>query len=295
MSQTARMRRPAPERVILYALLAFAFVFYATPILWLVLAAFRTESELYTQAAYSLGSFDALRQTWRNLATYDDFLIGKWALNSAIYSVGGVALSLVAVIPAGYVLATYEFAARKLILIVTLVAMITPNTVITLPIYLQMQALGLNNSYLGMVLATAFFPFGVYLAFIYFVTSLPTSLIDAGRIDGASRFRLFWSIALPLSRPLIALVAFFSFLANWSNYFLGFVLLTRDDLYSLPIGLAVLINSSGALGNDVASDIPINRPEAIVAAILVIAPVLLLFLISQRFVRAGTLSGAEKG
>lgn len=279
----------------LYTLLAFAFVFYATPILWLVLAAFRTESELYTQAAYSLGSFDALRQTWRNLATYDDFLIGRWALNSAIYSVGGVALSLVAVIPAGYVLATYEFAARKLILIVTLVAMITPNTVITLPIYLQMQALGLNNSHLGMVLATAFFPFGVYLAFIYFVTSLPASLIDAGRIDGASRFRLFWSIALPLSRPLIALVAFSSFLANWSNYFLGFVLLTRDDLYSLPIGLAVLINSSGALGNDVASDIPINRPEAIVAAILVIAPVLLLFLISQRFVRAGTLSGAEKG
>ena len=158
-----------------------------------------------------------------------------------------------------------------------------------------MQALGLTNSYLGMILATAFFPFGVYLAFIYYVTSLPKALVESARIDGATHFEVFLKIALPLSGPLVALVGFFSFLANWSNYFLAFVLLTKDELYSLPIGLAVLINSSGALGNDVASDIPINRPEAIVAALLVILPVLAIFLVSQRYVRAGLLSGAEKG
>lgn len=295
MTYFKRRRLPQPGHAMLGLILAAAFVFYTTPIIWIAFAAFRTESELFTSGAFSLGSFEAIRQTWHNLVTYDDFLIGRWALNSAIYSIGGVSLSLVAILPAGFVLATHEFRFRKLVLIVTLIAMITPNTVIALPIYLQMQALGLNNSYLGMILATSFFPFGVYLAFIYYVTSLPMALIDSARIDGASRFGVFWSIALPLSFPLIALVGFFSFLANWSNYFLGFVLLTRDELYSLPIGLAVLINSSGALGNDVASNIPINRPEAILASILVILPVLLLFLISQRYVRAGTLSGAEKG
>ncbi len=280
---------------VMWVILGAAFVFYMTPIVWLLLAAFRTESELFSASAFHIGSVDSLLATWNNLATYNDFLIGEWAFNSAVYSVGGVSLSLVAAVPAGYVLAIYDFPFRRLILVLTLIAMITPNTVVALPIYLQMQALGLTNSYLGMILATAFFPFGVYLAFIYYVTSLPRALVESARIDGATRFEVFLKIALPLSGPLIALVGFFSFLANWSNYFLAFVLLTRDELYSLPIGLAVLISSSGALGNDVASDIPINRPEAIVAALLVILPVLLIFLVSQRYVRAGLLSGAEKG
>ncbi len=275
--------------------LIFAFVFYATPIVWLLLAAFRDEPMLFSSGPFSLGSIEMFRTTWHNLTTYNDFQIGRWALNSAIYTVGGVGLSLIAVLPAGFVLATYDFPFRKPILVLTLVAMITPNTVVALPIFLQMQAFGLNNSYLGMIIATAFFPFGVYLAYIYYATSLPGGLIDSALIDGASRFQVFTRVALPLSKPLIALVAFFSFLANWSNYFLAFVLLTKDELYSLPIGLAVLVSSSGALGNDVASNIPINKPEAIVAALLVIAPVLLLFLISQKYVRSGTLSGAEKG
>lgn len=283
------------NRTVVWTILGAAFVFYATPIVWLLFAAFRTESELFSSGAFHIGSFASLRATWNNLATYQDFLIGQWAVNSIIYSVGGVGLSLIAAIPAGYVLAIYDFRFRKTILVLTLVAMITPNTVVALPIYLQMQALGLTNSYLGMILATAFFPFGVYLSFIFYVTSLPRSLVESARIDGATRFEVFVKIALPLSGPLLALVAFFSFLSNWSNYFLAFVLLTRDELYSLPIGLAVLISSSGALGNDVASDIPINRPEAIVAALLVILPVLLIFLVSQRYVRAGLLSGAEKG
>ena len=275
--------------------LAIAFVFYATPIVWMLLAALRDEPTLFSSGPFSVGSIEMFKGTWHNLTTYNDFQIGRWALNSAIYTIGGVSLSLVAVLPAGFVLATYDFAFRKAILVLTLIAMITPNTVVALPIFLQMQAFGLNNSYMGMIIATAFFPFGVYLAYIYYATSLPGGLIDSARIDGATRFQVFSRVALPLSTPLVALVAFFSFLANWSNYFLAFVLLTKDELYSLPIGLAVLISSSGALGNDVASDIPINKPEAIVAALLVIAPVLLLFLVSQKFVRAGTLSGAEKG
>ena len=215
--------------------------------------------------------------------------------NSAIYSVGGVGLSLVSAIPAGYVLAVYQFPGRKLILIMTLIAMITPSSAIVLPLYLEMNLLGLSNTYLGLILATGFFPFGVYLAYIYFVSSLPEGILDAARIDGCGRLRLFLSIGLPLAGPAIALIAFFSFVANWSNYFLAFVLLSSDDLYNLPLGLTTLISGSGALNNTTPSDIPVRMPEAIQAAILVIAPVLIIFLISQRYVRSGTLSGAVKG
>ena len=93
----------------------------------------------------------------------------------------------------------------------------------------------------------------------------------------------------------VALVAFFSFIGIWSNYFLAFVLLTDDKLYNLPVGLTVLISTSGALSNLPANDVPIKKPEVILAAILVILPVLLIFIAAQRFVRSGMLSGAEKG
>lgn len=93
----------------------------------------------------------------------------------------------------------------------------------------------------------------------------------------------------------MALVAFFSFLAIWSNYFLAFVLLTDDKLYNLPVGLTVLVSSSGALSNLPSNDVPIKKPEVILAAILVVLPVLLIFMVAQRFVRSGMLSGAEKG
>ncbi len=290
-----RAKKVSPGRWMVYATLLFGLCFYGIPLVWLFLASFRTEGQLFTDGPWSWGSFAAFADTWVNLVTYNDFQMGLWAWNSLVYSVGGVALSLVAVIPAGYVLAVYDFPGRKTILVITLIAMITPNTAVALPIFLQMSALGLNNTYLGMILATAFFPFGVYLAYIYFATSLPSGLLDSGRIDGCSQWQLFTRIALPLAGPVTALIAFFSFLANWSNYFLAFVLLSDDKLYNLPVGLAALLSSSGALGNDVANDIPIKKPEAIMAAIMVILPVLLVFMVSQRYVRAGLLSGAEKG
>src|SRR5690606_16219120 len=194
-----------------------------------------------------------------------------------------------------YVLATQEFPGRRLILLVTLVAMITPNAAIVLPIFLEMSLLGLNNTRISLVLATAFFPFGVYLAFIYFATSLPREILNSARIDGASPWQTFWRVGLPLATPAIALIAFFSFVANWSNYFLAFVLLSDDELYNLPVGLTALISGSRALSFSALTGIPVRRPEAILAAILVVLPVLVIFLFSQRYIRAGQLAGAEKG
>ena len=219
----------------------------------------------------------------------------NWAVNSLIYVAGGVALSLLACIPAGYALASSEFPGRKLILVLTLIAMITPNTAVVLPIFLEMNFLGLNNTYTSLILASGFFPFGVYLAYVYYATSLPKGVMDSARVDGASRLQLFTRIALPLGKPVVALVAFFSFLAIWSNYFLAFVLLSDDSLYNLPVGLTTLTSGSGALSNLPANDVPIRKPEVILAAILVVLPVLLIFMAAQRLVRSGLLSGAEKG
>ncbi|MDB5539156.1 MAG: putative sugar transporter, permease protein [Devosia sp.] len=294
MSRTAPMRLNL-GRFAVFATLAFAVCFYGIPLLWLFIAGTRSEASLLSDPPFALGTWEAFSRTWTNLTTYNNFQIITWAGNSLIYSVGGVLLSLVASIPGGYALALSEFPGRRLILILTLIAMITPSTAVVLPIFLEMNLLGLNNTYMGLILASGFFPFGVYLTYVYFSTSLPKGVMDSARVDGCNRFQLFTRIALPLARPIVSLVAFFSFLAIWSNYFLAFVLLSDDKLYNLPVGLTALVSGSGALSNLPSNDVPIKKPEVVLAAILVVLPVLLIFMAAQRFVRSGTLSGAEKG
>lgn len=295
MSTRQAPMRTNPGRFVVFATLAFAVCFYGIPLLWLFIAGTRSESSLLTQSPFALGDWDAFVRTWTNLTTYNNFQIITWTINSLIYVVGGVLLSLIACVPAGYALAASEFPGRKLILVLTLIAMITPSTAVVLPIFLELNLIGLNNTYAGLILASGFFPFGVYLTYVYFSTSLPKGVMDSARVDGANRFELFTRIALPLAKPIIALVAFFSFLGIWSNYFLAFVLLSDDKLYNLPVGLTALVSGSGALSNLPSNDVPIKKPEVVLAAILVVLPVLLIFMAAQRFVRSGMLSGAEKG
>lgn len=279
----------------IHSILVFAVVTFGVPLLWLFIGSTRTESSLYSDPAMAFGSFEAMKTTWNNLANYNDFQIGTWAKNSVIYTVGSVSLTLFCSIPAGYALAVSNFRGRKLILILTLIAMITPSQAIVLPIFLEMTLLGLTNTYVGLIAASAFFPFGVYLSYIYYSTSLPPSVIESSRIDGCNRFQSFVYVALPMAKPLVALVSFFSFVNGWNNYFLAFVLLSDDDLLNLPVGLTTLLASTGAIDQRTASNIPIGLPEALMASIIVVLPIILIFLFSQRYIRAGLNAGAEKG
>lgn len=295
MTNRPRKWKMSYGRFAIFACLAFALLFYGVPLLWLFIAVTKDQVTLFADPPFAIGTWDNVMSTWHDLTTYNNFQILDWAWNSVIYSVGGVSVSLLTAIPAGYALALFDFPGRKMFLILTLIALITPSQAVVLPIFLELLALGLTNTYLGLTLAVGFFPFGVYLAYVFFSTALPKGVMEAARADGCNRFQLFIHIALPLAKPIIALVAFFSFLANWSNYFLAFVLLSDDKLFNLPLGLTTLLSGAKTLSNQAASDIPIKMPEAILAAIIVVLPVLLVFLVSQRFVRTGMLAGAEKG
>ncbi len=295
MEPSLLRRQFSLSRFFVLACLGFAVCFYGIPLLWLFLASTHNQTTLISDPPLSIGSWQDFRQTWVNLTTFNDFEMVTWALNSLIYTVGGVLLAIATAIPGGYALALVEFPGRKLILVLTLIAMITPSTAVVLPIFLQMHFLGLTNTYTGFILASGFFPFGVYLAYIYFSTSLPKGVMDSARVDGCTRLQLFTKIALPLAKPVVALVAFFSFLGIWSNYFLAFVLLSNDSLYNLPVGLSTLVSGSGALSNLPTEGIPIKKPEVILAAILVALPVMIIFIFAQGRVRSGLLTGAEKG
>ena len=296
MATLIQQKKLRLSSLVIWSVLAFFIVLYGVPLLWLLLASTRSESSLISDTPLSFGSFATMKETYLNLASYNSGQIYTWAWNSVIYTVGSVTLTLLSCIPAGYALAMTEFRGRKFILIMTLIAMITPSQAIILPIFLELTLFGLTNTYTGLILASSFFPFGVYLAYIFYTTSLPKSVVESARIDGCGHFQCFIHMGLPLAKPLVALVAFFSFVNNWNNYFLAFILISDDDKQNLPVGLTTLINSSGALNpQEAANNLPIGQPEAIQAAVLVVLPIIVVFLFSQSYVRSGLNAGAEKG
>jgi multiple sugar transport system permease protein len=146
------------------------------------------------------------------------------------------------------------------------------------------------------ILPLGLFPFGVYLAFLYYQASLPLDLLEAGRLDGASEARLFLSVGLPIGRPAVGVVGFFAFIQAWNNYFLPFVMFSDDRNYNLQLGLGALISSTGAINaSRGASNLPIYGPEVALAAVVTAAPILLIFLFAQRYLVAGQVSGSVKG
>jgi multiple sugar transport system permease protein len=282
---------PSPVR----ALVLTAFLlFFAVPVLWLVLAATKTDDQLVHGNPLSFGSWSALRHNWNALTAYQDDAIFLWLRNSAVYSSLALVITLAVTIPAGYALAMTEFRGRRTLLVATLVVMLMPNATLVVPLFLEINAVHLVGSTWSVVLPYSFYPFGVYLTYIYFSTAVPKELLAAARIDGCSEFGAFRRIALPLAAPVIALVGFFSFVANWTNYFLPYVLLPESDQFPVQVGLGTLLSNVPQF-NPTAGTLAVQRPELALATLLAITPVLVVFLFSQRFLVTGMLAGASKG
>ena len=278
----------------LAALLFFA-AFFAIPLVWILLAPSKTNEQLIFGSPLSIGTLEQFKHTWQNLTSFNDGQIFRWALNSLIYMVTGVGLSVSLAILAGYGLTIQDFPLRRLILILTLIALILPGALTVLPLFLMLSSIGLTNTMIGVILVSGFFPFGVYLAFIYFSTVIPRALLDAARVDGCNEWQTFWYIARPLALPVVSLIAFFSFVGNWNNYFGPYVLLSDDRLYNLPVGLGVLFSGTQALNpGNVGGLVQIQRPEVALAGLFIIVPIMVVFVFSQRFVQSGLTTGAEK-
>ena len=288
-------RRYAYRLIALAILLVFA-AFFFVPMIWLILAPTKTDYQLVHESPFAFGSLGTFAHTFNRVINYQGQLMLIWLKNSAIYSVGGTALALAAAIPAGYGLALTQFIGRRALLATTLVVMIMPATALVLPLFLEASAVHLLGTVWAVILPFAFFPFGVYLAYIYFSSTIPKDLLAAARIDGASEWGVFRHIALPLARPIVALIAFFAFVADWNNYYLPFVMTSDNSQYPVTIGLQVLISSapifsptaSGYAGSE------IYRPDLAMATLIAIMPVLIIFLFAQRTLVKGMLAGATK-
>jgi multiple sugar transport system permease protein len=235
----------------------------------------------------------ALRANWDALTGYQGDTIFLWLRNSGIYAFIALAITLAVAIPAGYALALTDFPGRHTLLVATLVVMLMPSATLVVPLFLEMNAVHLIGSMWSVILPYSFYPFGVYLAYIYFNTAIPRSLLEAARLDGCTEFGTFRRVALPLATPVVALVGFFSFVANWTNYFLPYVLLPQNNQLPIQVGLGTLLDDVPQFNPTVGS-LAVERPELALATLIAITPVLVVFLFSQRFLVAGMLAGATK-
>ena len=281
----------AAVAVLFLALVAF----FILPVLWLLLAPTKTAGQLISDGPLSFGSFGNVATAWRHLVDFQDGVLLVWLRNSAVYSAITLVITLATSIPAGFALALSNFRGRKTLLVTTLIVMIMPSTTLVLPIFLELNEFGLIGTIWSVVLPFSFYPFGVYLVYIYFATSMPTDVLAAARIDGCSEWQLFTRIALPLARPVAALVAFFSFVGNWNNFFLPYLVLPNTDQFPLQVGLNQLLSSTPSFNPVAGAGLNITSPELALAIIVAILPVLVLFLFSQKALVSGMLAGATKG
>lgn len=281
------------SRALVTVVLIFFVLFFVVPIVWLVLAPTKTPRQLLLDGPFSFGAFDTLASNWNELMQFQNGIVWTWIGNSVLYTGVALVVTLLVTIPAGYALALTEFRLRKALLVITLIVMLIPSTALVLPIFLEMSAIKLVGNPLAVILPFSFFPFGVYLTYIYFSTSISKDLLDAARIDGAGEWRVFARVAMPLATPVIALVGFFNLVGNWNNYFLPFVM-APGRKSPIQVGLAELLSNVPLFNPTSGASITISLPVLALATLVSVGPVLVIFLFSQRFLVTGMTAGGTK-
>jgi multiple sugar transport system permease protein len=275
-------------------LILFA-VISVIPMIWLLLAPSKEDADITNRHPLAFGSLSNYKKAWDNLQFFDNGVMFTWVVNSLWYTAAIVILATVTASMAGFVLSASNIKFKRAFLISTLITMLVPPMALVVPIFVLMDAISLMDKPIAVILVSSLYPFGVFLSYIYYTTTVPKELYESARLDGCNDFRLFTKIALPLSWPLISLLAFFAFIGNWANYFLPYILLPSSENYTLPIGLGFLFYSTPAINPGVgATSVPIYKPEIALAGVLIALPIMIVFLISQKRLVRGMLAGSIK-
>ncbi len=261
-----------------------AALYSLLPIWWLIVTATKNKGYLFTTSGFWFSHFD-LWANIRDVFHEGDGIFGRWLLNSFVYSVGGAAVGTILSMMAGYALSKYEFRGRGAVFNVVLGAVLIPASLFALPLYLMFSSVHLVNTYWAVFLPSIVSPFGVYLSRIYATASVPDELIEAGRLDGAGEARIFWRIALPVMSPALVTIFLFQFVGSWNNYLLPVLMLSDDRLQPVTVGLA---GWRAELNNGVPYNVTVT------GAFLSVIPLVVAFLVLQRYWRSGLTAGGLK-
>lgn len=277
------------------AWLLFFAVFSIVPMLWMLLAPTKEDAEITNRHPLAFGSFAGYKRAWDNLLFFDDGVMKQWVWNSIWYTACIVIIATLTASLAGFVISASRLPFKRAFLVSTLVTMLVPPMALVVPIFILMDKIGLMDNPWGVILVASLYPFGAFLSYIYYTSTIPKELYEAAKIDGCSDFKLYTKIAIPLSGPLISILAFFAFIGNWANYFLPYILLPSSENYTLPIGMGFLFYSTPAINPAVgATSVPVYKPEIALTGVFVALPILIVFLLSQKRLVRGMLAGSIK-
>jgi multiple sugar transport system permease protein len=277
-------RTPLAGRAGVFAVMSLFAVYTLIPVWWLLVTATKNQGYLFTTNGLWFSHFD-LWTNIRDVFHQQDGIFARWLLNSALYSIGGAGVSTMLSAMAGYALAKYTFRGRNLTFNIILGAVLIPDVMFALPLYLMFSQVDLVNTYWAVFLPSIVSPFGVYLSRIYAGASVPDELLEAGRLDGASEARIFWRVAMPIMSPALVTIFLFQFVSIWNNYLLPLLMLNSDELQPVTVGLA-------NWREGVNQGIPYN--VTITGAFLSVIPLIVAFLVLQRFWRSGLAAGSVK-
>jgi alpha-1,4-digalacturonate transport system permease protein len=271
-SSISGKKPPSTGSIARTAFLLFMTFIILAPVLWFVLSSFKDATDLGARPPKILPTRWAFENYTEAFQMYN---YKRYFMNSVIVTSVATILTLVINSMAAYAFAKYNFRGRDGLFVMTLAMIMIPLQVILIPIYLVVSSLGLVNTYWGMIIPAAATPTGVFILRQYMLT-IPDELIEAARIDGAGEFRIFARIVLPLCRPALAVVAIFSILWRWNDFIWPLLIAQKEELYTLPVALALL---NGQLV------VPYNIVLAM--SVMSIIPVLFMFVFMQRQIIQG--------
>lgn len=281
---TTSVRSTGGDRT--FAIVAWV-VLIVFAVLWLIPSLFALKTALTDNGTSALGagpiiaSFAPTLHSFASLFGAGD--IWNWYLASGITSVITAVLTVFFASLAAYALSRMQFRGRTTVLLLIVLGIMIPTQVLIVPIFQELGAVGLLNTYWGVILPQVPAVIAVFI-FKQFFDGIPKELEEAARIDGATRWRVYWNVIIPLSRPVIAAVSIFTFVGVWNNLLLPLFVVSNPNLMTIPVGLATVQGSFGQRFSDIQA-----------GAILGALPLVILYVIFQRQIVEGVTGSGLKG
>jgi alpha-1,4-digalacturonate transport system permease protein len=253
---------------------------FLVPVLWALFSAFRLSRDLFAFPP----NFDLHGFTLENFqAVFASGNIPRYALNSFIVAALSSLLTVLASSMAGFALAKYRFPGRRLILFLILSILLVPLQVLMVPVFLILKTFGWINQLIGIIIPPAATPTGTFMMRQY-ILGIPDEMIEAARMDGASDWRIYWHIILPLCAPISAALGIISFTWRWNDYLWPLIVVNNQDTFTLQLSLANLVGTN-----------TVEWGTLLAYAALVMLPVLIVFLMFQRYFLKGSINASVKG
>ncbi|WP_030622104.1 carbohydrate ABC transporter permease [Streptomyces sclerotialus] len=269
---SGRRPRLTPGRTALLVVALFLVAAWLLPLVWAVATSLKPEGETTKTPLEWIGSkitFEAYAKVWES----GDLL--QWTVNSLFVSVVTTLLTVVLCAMAAYGFIRTDFRGRRLLYGLVLAGIMVPPQVLIAPLFTEMVQLGLVDTYWGVILPQVAAPAMVFIL-VKFFDGVPRELEEAAFVDGAGRWRVFWTIVMPLSRPVLAAVAIFTFISTWNNFLWPFLVTTDPNGMTLPVGLVNVQSSFGV------------RYAQIMASLVIAGlPLLVVFMLFQRQIVRG--------